>query len=762
MPDDPLDSTPDAGKTPEAAEKTFDGHAPVDHPSVETEEELAAAQAAGLTDPRWTPLTKVPFLTNYYNETYLHLVPSAPRQLYVFWEVGQGMREEMERRFGPGFLSANHLILRVYDVTGIDFDGFNANSSFEVDDFLNDKVAYWVAVEPGRNWVAELGYRALGTTFFEKVARSNTVFSPRERAETAERYAAWGSVSVPAGDVELPVAANDWRYNQYLYWKRRTHAAPEEKGCWALVLHQHLPFVRHPEYDISLEEQWFFEAVASVYTQLLHMLWRLARDRVDFRLTVSLSPPLLSMMQDPLLKTRAARHIDTCLGLARREAEGSFGKPWHDTAWQTVHRFQAAKEVFEAYSGDLTRGYRDFQDAGKLEVITCPATHMILPLYRHFPETVRGQVQLACRQYERVFGRWPRGLWLSENAFTPGLDEALGAEGIRWFLLNDKAVLEGDTRPFFGASEPVITPAGLAAFPIDPATRDRIWSRETGYPGHSNYKEWYRDLGYEADWDYLPAYFRTANVRRNTGIKYYRITEKKIDLGLKAYYVPEWAEEAVHVQAGQFVFERGAQANHDLSQSGGRKGCRVSAYDAELFGHWWEEGPAFLESVFRKMLYDQAEVRPVTPGEYLAEQPAHQRLVPNAGSWGKSDYFQTWVEERAYQPNVWIFRHLYRLCGRMAELATEHREEPDPLKRRALNQAARELFLAGASDWGFLISTGQAVRYSELRIVRHIDGAKELMRQVAAGRIEESYLALLEDADTILPFGDMDYRVFCR
>jgi 1,4-alpha-glucan branching enzyme len=745
------------GKVP--ALQAFDGHAPVDRPSAETARALAA-EKAGITDPRFLPLIGIPFLSDYYNETYLYLVPSAPRQLYVLWEVGQGMREEKERRFGPGFLATNHLILRVYDVTGIEFDGFNANSWFEVDDFLNDKVAYWVAVEPGRDWLAELGYRAAGTTFFEKVARSNTVFSPRERPETDERYTAWASVSVPSGDVELPVAAHDWRYNQYLYWKRRSHVAPEEKGCWALVLHQHLPFVRHPEYEVSLEEQWFFEAVTSVYTQLLHMLWRLARDRVDFRLTVSLTPPLLSMMQDPLLKMRAARHIDQCLALARREADSSFGKPWHDTVWQTVRRFQAAKEVFEAYSGDLTRGYRDFQDAGKLEVITCPATHMILPLFRQFPETVRAQIQAACRQYERVFGRWPRGIWLPENGYTPGLDEALAAEGIRWFLLNDKAVLEGDTRPFFGASEPVITPAGLAAFPIDPSTRDRIWSRETGYPGHPNYKEWYRDLGYEADWDYLPAYFRTANVRRNTGIKYYRITGKKVSE--KAYYVPAWAEEAVHEQAGQFVFERGAQANYDLSESGGRKGCRVSAYDAELYGHWWEEGPAFLESVFRKMLYDQAEVRPVTPGEYLAEKPAHQRLVPNAGSWGKGDYFQTWVEERAYQPNVWVFRHLYRLCGKMADLATHHREASDPPVRRALNQAGRELFLAGASDWGFLISTGQAVRYSELRIIRHIDRAKELMRQIEAGEVDEGYLSLLEDADTILPLADMDYRIFCR
>ena len=750
MGDKPADDAADP-----SGEEVFDPHPGIDRPSAET------AEALGLTDLRWKPLTEIPFLNDYYNETYLYLVPSSPRQLYVLWEVGQGVREDLARRFGPGFFERNHLLLRVYDVTGVDFDGFNANSYFEVDDFLNDKVSYWVGVEPGRNWIAELGFRAAGTTFFEKVARSNTVFSPRDRAETSERYVSWGSAGLPERDVEIPVAANEWRYNQYLYWKRRTHHAPEEKGYWALILHQHLPFVRHPEYDVSLEEQWFFEAVTSVYTQLLNLMWRLSRDKIDFRLTVSLTPPLLSMMQDPLLKTRAARHIDECLSLARRECENAGGKPWHDTAWQTYHRFRVAKEVFDTYEGDLTRGYRAFQDAGKLEVITCPATHMILPLFRHFPETVRAQVRIACRQYERVFGRWPRGLWLAENAYTPGLDEVLAAEGIRWFVLNDKAIKEADTRPFFGTSEPVITPSGVAAFGLDPNTREKIWSREGGYPGHPNYKEWYRDLGHEAAWDYLPEYFRTANVRRNTSIKYYRITGKNVGLGDKAYYVPAWAEEVVHEQAGQFVFERGAQANYERRKSGGRKPCIVSAYDAELYGHWWEEGPAFLESVFRKMLWDQTEVRPVTPSEYLSEQPHHQRLVPNAGSWGKNDYFQTWVEERPYQPNVWVFRHLYRACGRMEDLARRRRDEPDPRIRRALNQAARELFLGAASDWGFLISTGQATRYSELQIIRHVDRARELMRQAESGRVDEGYLALLEEADTIFPLGDMDYRVFC-
>ncbi len=739
----------------------FDGHAKVGRPSQDP-----------LPPPPWDPdvpetpfqkvLKELPFLSDFYDETYVYLVPCDPRSIYCIFEVGSAAREELEARFGADFFGKNSLLLRVYDVTGISFDGFNANTYFEVDDYLADKVCYWVKAAAGRDYVAEIGYRAHGTTFFEKVARSNSVFVPRGKDEPAEVHVTWGSIHAPAPDVEIPVGPDQWRYNQYLYWKRRNHSAPPEKGYWSLVLHQHLPFVRHPEYEVGLEEQWFFEAVVSVYTQLLHVLWNLERDKVDFRLTVSLTPPLLSMMQDPHLKLRVARHIDECIKLATCERDNARGKPWLAAAEQILSRFWTAKRVWDAYEGDLTRGYRDFQNAGKLEVITCPATHWILPLYKDFPEAIRAQVQTAKRQYERVFGRNPRGIWLAENAWTPGLDSVLAAEGFLWFLVNPKALREGDTRPFFDSANPVLTPAGTAAFPIDPETRAKIWSRENGYPGAPNYKEWYRDLGYDADFDYLPEYWKTAGVRRNTGIKYYRITGPGVDLGGKTYYQPDWADETREAQAAQFVFERGAQANYFFEKSGGRKPCVVSAYDAELFGHWWEEGPGFIESVFRKLLWDQSVVRPVTPSEYLSENPHHQRMTPGATSWGKGDYFQTWVEGREYQPNTWVYRHLFRLIGKMADLATRHRDTSDVLLKRALDQAARCLFLAGASDWGFLIETGQAVRYSEVQIVRHIDRARELMRQVDAGQIHEEYLTVLEDADTIFPFGDMDFRVFCR
>lgn len=709
--------------------------------------------------PRVAMLREVPFLPDTYNETYVYIVPVAPGSLYCLWEVGEAARTDLVRRFGPDFFHRNRLVLRVHDVTGIAFDGVNAHATFEVDDWLSDKRDYWVHAAGGRSWLAELGYRAAGTTFFEQVALSNAAFVPRG-TPAGEGEARWSEVDVDPNHVEVQVEPEGWRYNMYEYWRRRTHAAPE-KGFWSLVLHQHLPFVRHPEYDVSLEEQWFFEAVASVYTQLLAMMYRLERDRVDFRLTVSLTPSLLSMMLDPGLKVRAARHLVELISLAEREAGRSAGRPENAPLEQALHRFRTAKEVWDSLEGNLPAGYRHFQDAGKLEVITCAATHLILPLFVATPETLRAQLRVASSQYTRVFGRPPRGIWLPENGYTPGLDRFLADEGLGWTLVHSRTLAEGSVRPFYGTSAPVVTPSGVAVFGIDKETGAKIWSRQGGYPGHPNYKEWYRDLGYDLPWEEVPPYFRTAGVRRPTGLKTFRVTGGGTDLGHKEVYVPAWAEETVHEHAGQFVFERGAFAGWFLGKNG-RRSMVVSAYDAELFGHWWEEGPTFLESVFRKMAWDQQEVRPVTPAQYLAEERHLQVVTPGAGTWGKRDFFQTWVDGREFQPNAWVYRHYYRLAGRMSDAATRVAPDADELTRRALNQAARELFLAAASDWGFLIETGQAVRYSELQIVTHLDRAKELLRQAENGTINSEYLATIEEADTIFAWEDMDYRFFAR
>src|SRR5215471_17730962 len=90
-------------------------------------------------------------------------------------------------------------------------------------------------------------------------------------------------------------------------------------GYLALILHAHLPFVRHPEHEHFLEEEWFFEAMTEAYIPLLRVMQRLMDDRVPFKLTMSITPTLCTMLQDPLLRERYVRHLELLIDLAERE-----------------------------------------------------------------------------------------------------------------------------------------------------------------------------------------------------------------------------------------------------------------------------------------------------------------------------------------------------------------------------------------------------------------------------------------------------------
>src|SRR5262245_12032602 len=181
-------------------------------------------------------------------------------------------------------------------------------------------------------------------------------------------------------------------------------------GYLCMVLHAHLPFVRHPEYDDFLEEDWLYEAITETYIPLLQIFDGLERDGADWRLTMSVTPTLAAMLADPLLQFRYVRHIDNLIGLTAKELERTRWQPEYHALGQMYHeRFLACRDLFvNKYGHNLLNGFRHFFETGKLELITCGATHGFLPLMVN-DTAARAQVELGCREFERHFGRRPRG-----------------------------------------------------------------------------------------------------------------------------------------------------------------------------------------------------------------------------------------------------------------------------------------------------------------------------------------------------------------
>jgi Uncharacterized conserved protein len=520
------------------------------------------------------------------------------------------------------------------------------------------------------------------------------------------------------------------------------------KGYLSLVLHAHLPFVRHPEHERFLEENWLFEAITETYIPLLQVLEGWRKDGMQVRLTLTLTPTLCSMLLDPLLQERYLRHLEGLIDLAEREVHRThWEKHFNELAAFYLQRFKSIRDFYLGSNCNLIERFRTLQDAGQLEIITSAATHAVLPLLANHPPSTRAQVLVARDHYRTCFGRDPRGFWPPECAYSDGLENVLEEANLRWFILDTHGILHARPRPRYGMFAPIIAANGVAAFGRDLDSAKQVWSRNEGYPGDARYRDFYRDIGFDLDLDYLKPHLAAGDKRSFTGVKYYRITGGSSG---KEVYDRKTALQTADEHANHFLRARISQIE-TLSEILDRPPLVLCPYDAELFGHWWYEGPEFLNYFVRKAYYDQNVFTLATAEDYLARHPSNQLAAPAASSWGEGGYLGVWLNEK----NHWIYPHLQIAQERMSELARRF-TQTDALHERALKQAARELLLAQSSDWPFILQTGTSPDYARKRINEHLLRFTSLYEKLNANAVDEHSLGAIENADNI--FSDINFR----
>jgi 1,4-alpha-glucan branching enzyme len=505
--------------------------------------------------------------------------------------------------------------------------------------------------------------------------------------------------------------------------------------------------VRHPEHERFLEENWLFEAMVETYLPLLEILQSWRRDNMQVGLTLTLTPTLCAMLLDPLLQDRFSRYLESLIELAEKETFRTHWQPdFHTLAEGYLQRFTRLRQLYTACERNLVAAFAQLQDEGVLEIITSAATHALLPLLQNHAPSIRAQILVARDQYQRCFGREPRGIWLPECAYVEAVEPVLKEANIRWFIVEAHGLLYSQPAPQFGLAAPIFTPNGMAAFGRDIESAKQVWSQHEGYPGDVRYRDFYRDAGFDLDFEYLQPYLPAPPHRSFTGLKYYAITGP----GAKRVYHPATARQAVDAHAQHFLEERIRQIR-PLNGIMPVPPIILSPYDAELFGHWWYEGPEFLDLFVRKAFYDQADFQFVTPDAYLRQCPTHQVARPSPSSWGEEGYWKVWLNEK----NEWIYPHLQIAQERMTSLARRF-PAATGLIARALKQAGRELLLAQASDWPFILRTGTSPDYATRRVKDHLLRFHNLHEQLTATGIDEPWLTRIEWLDNLFP--DLDYR----
>ncbi len=275
----------------------------------------------------------------------------------------------------------------------------------------------------------------------------------------------------------------------------------------------------------------------------------------------------------------------------------------------------------------------------------------------------------------------------------------------------------------------------VVAFGRDLQISYRVWSPKSGYPGHAAYRDFHT-------YDHL------------TGLKPARVTGRNVPSEAKAPYDPDRASHAVDGHVADFV---DVVRKRLLSESEriGRPAHVVAAFDTELFGHWWYEGPEFLDYLARKLVHDQKIISLITPGEYLARHQTNQIATPSASSWGEEGYLRAWLNDK----NEWIYPHLQVAQERMSALAKKFskRKSTTALQNRSLKQAARELLLAQASDWPFILRAGTSPDYARRRVKDHLLRFIALHDQLTVTKVDEKWLREIESRDNLFPEVDWTY-----
>jgi 1,4-alpha-glucan branching enzyme len=526
------------------------------------------------------------------------------------------------------------------------------------------------------------------------------------------------------------------------------------RGSLMFLLHAHLPYVNHPQDSAFLEENWFFEAVVETYVPIISVLERLAAEGIRPGVVISISPTLGAMLENEALEAKLGQYVESRLELLEKELERCKDDPLLLRTVQLYQElYQAAAELLHKYSGDLITPLKSLQHAGQIEIITTAATHAVLPLLTR-PEAVRAQLAVAAEDYTDRFNCKPSGFWLPECAYEPRLNSYLKLSGFNYTFTESHSVEAAAAQTPNGVYSPYRTSNGLGLFARDSASSREVWSSKFGYPGDPAYREFYRDLGYDGDHEYLRPYLGSDGIRRPLGLKYHRITSHGTDLSAKQYYDPDAALERVEAHAADFLERRMKQTDDFYSERGARP-LIVSCYDAELFGHWWFEGPAFLEAVIRRIRAERLPLQFVTPTEYLNSCQEPLEISPGISSWGENGYFDPWVNET----NDFIYPAVYAATDKMIETANRFRNQDlNGPSLRALTQAARETLLAQSSDWAFLLYIGSHANYAKGRLEDHAANALRLLGEVIEKKVDEQALAELERSNSLFP--RLDFKVF--
>ena len=480
-------------------------------------------------------------------------------------------------------------------------------------------------------------------------------------------------------------------------------------GYFGLVLHGHIPWCKKSG-TWPAGEEWLMEAMNETYIPFLNILREIKESGLKTAITVNITPILAEQLADDYMKQRFTEYMENLISRAKNDIQ----RFENHQVRKNIAEFylknleHVLDSYYHNYYRDLLGSFKWLQDEGMIELITCGATHGFLPLFES-DSGIFSQIQVAIETHKEHFQKEPKGIWLPECAYRPkefknsklreSIDYWLNNSGIEYFFVDSHGILNAEIleqkndiglNTNFGYT----LETKLSVFGRNKKTSRQVWDSKIGYPGNEYYREFHRK-------------------DHESGLHYWRITNKDLGKSEKQFYDIEKAGEIVNSHANHFV----SLVNEELKQFSEKfkiNGIIVSPYDFELYGHWWMEGILWLKKIF-ELIHNHSDIEMIAISDYISKVKDDFSIIKmGESSWGEGGHFQVWKNPE----HGWIWPYTNGSVKEF-ENVLEINPHPNSWEVRILKQIARELLLMEGSDWPFLLYTKQAKEYANQRFHHH-------------------------------------------
>ncbi len=534
-----------------------------------------------------------------------------------------------------------------------------------------------------------------------------------------------------------------------------------KSGNVVFVLHSHLPWaLNHGKWPHG--EEWVHEAVAECYLPLIKAFKDLAQMNISANITIGFSPVLLEQLAH---KTYDAKFITYCeerITLARKDEIRfmKWGEPQQKIGlaiyWQKW--YQEKLDLYKEYGG-VIKAFKELQDYQSIEIMTCGATHLYYPL-APTDKSIDWQIKVSKQNHKKHFGVEPKGTWMPECAYRPayawqtlipvspynqkhkrkGIEELLDENQMAYTFVDEDMIVGGEIMETFShnnqldilksywvKSKHSVTGRATQFYGRHKDLAMQVWSGDSGYPGHGDYLDFHKK-------------------QDKSQLRYWRVTDTKLDMQFKELYNPEWIKDKIDMQTHHFIHHL-EETCKDFKNRTGDDATICLPFDTELFGHWWFEGPEFIKRMIEG-IHHSPYIDMKTASNNLQENPSKVVISIPEGSWGEKNNHSVWMNDQV----KWCWEIIYNAENKFRNLLAQFDEEQIKKANKTLlsylNQTLKELMLLQSSDWEFLIHNGSAADYAEMRVVNHYSDFLRLC----------SYIDRIANDDKLLPEEKSDIK----